>query len=598
MGQRHQIFIVARVAPQGSTVSRYRCVGAYHHQWFVPTAFIPLEQLRKFLYLIQEEDNVQIVKEEIRAIQGKYGSGDSEPKFPAIPCPYTTFLLASAFCIDLEPPQYYTTSGAFRYRVLSATMGSTEGDNNDGITVIDITDPTNPSYCLVRTFRLSGQELEVTVEQRVPLTAEQYAAAYSVPAHNIHVQSLRDERLMTLDVLAEAWPTEYTSMTTTSAVEDAAPVFLPSLADLALKPAVEHSLQTGETEELEGLVWHPGKAKHMLSILQCQHLFPDSGLSLLAKVLQHEAGSDKISPDLSSLSLSGSQVVALLTLLKREDVEILDLSHNHNITIDGLRQVLATSTKLRRLVLLDTSIANEDIHKLLIDEPKLFYAIEELVHPAFLSGEHPTSYPNRFAFVELNMQYAAATSLAIFTPATVIQSLTDYLSPTASNPDFGIWSSLMAQAAFASGIRGEGESWTRRRVHCFPSLMDNPFDEPGWLFASSFYSERDSISLLVKRHQYGFVSIDATVSGEKPRWRICDLETFLKETALEGRPPPSDHAVKKLEGIFADLEAKGAKIWTDEDFSLFVDDYTQRAEHDKQRERSTRVNGVWGPNSR
>lgn len=59
-------------------------------------------QVRKFLTLIKEKDNVQIVKEEIRAIQGKYGPAKSEPKFPAIPCPYTTFLLASAWNVDLE----------------------------------------------------------------------------------------------------------------------------------------------------------------------------------------------------------------------------------------------------------------------------------------------------------------------------------------------------------------------------------------------------------------------------------------------------------------------------------------------------------------
>ncbi|KAJ7146263.1 hypothetical protein C8R44DRAFT_10800 [Mycena epipterygia] len=587
MGQRHQIFIVARVVPQGSTVARYRCVGAYHHQWCYGD--IPLEQLRKFLYLIQEEDNVQIVEEEIRAIQEKYGSGDSEPKFPVLPCPYTTFLLASAWCVDLEYPGYYASGGEFRYTFLPAMMGSTKGDNNDGITVVDITDPTNPSYCFVSTFGLSGEEPEVAVEKRVPLSAEQYAAAYSVPAYDTHVKSLRDERLMTLDVLAEAWPSEYTFSTTTpSTVEDATPVSVPSLADLALKPAIEHGLQTDETEELEGLVWHPGKAKHMLSILQCQNPFPDSGLSLLAKVLQHEAGSDKIASDLSSLSLSDSQVISLMTLLERADVRILDLSHNHSITIDGLRQILTTFTKLRFLVLLDTSISNKDLHQLLIEEPKLFYAIEELVHPAFLSGEHPASYPNRFACVELSMEHAAAISLAIFTPTTLVQSLTDYLSPIVHRPNFEIRSSLMAQAAFASGLRANGDWWTRRRVHRFPSLMERPFDEPGWLFASTFASV-SGYGNFSPAKRYGFISIDAAVAGGKPKWRICDLQTFLDEMVSEGRPPPLKSVVKKLESIFTELEAKGAKLWTDEEFALFKDKYTQQ-----EKRWEGRVSGVWG----
>ncbi|KAJ7146261.1 hypothetical protein C8R44DRAFT_599276 [Mycena epipterygia] len=574
MGQRHQIFIVARVAPQGSTVARYRCVGAYHHQWSVPKSFIPLMQARKFLTLIKEKDNVRIVKREICAIQGKYGPGDSEPKFPAIPCPYTTFLLASAWNVDLEVrDQYYVSGVDFRYSVLPATMGSTEGDNNDGITVIDITDPINPSYCFVS---ISGLEAEVSV----PLSAEQYIKAYypdpeSSEAKSLRVlekiEALRDVRLMTLDVLAEAWPNEYESSTTIpSAVEDTTPASFPNLADLSLKPAVEHGVQTGETEELEGLVWHPGKANHMRSILQGQNPFPDSGLSLLAKVLQHEAESDKTALDLSSLALSKSQVVSILT--ERGDVEVLNLSHNPNITIDGLRQVLATSAKLRRLILLDTSIANKDIHQFLIDEPKLLYTIEEFVHPAFLSGEHPASYPNGFTFVDVGMSHTGATSLAVFTPATVVQSLTDYLSPIASEPffNFNVMSSLVAQAAFSSGIRGEGESWTGRRVHCFPSQTDDPFGQPGWLFASTLSSMPGYGE---SANRYGFVRI---ASGDAPNRRICDLHTFLKETALEGRPSPSDHAVKKLQGVFADFEAKGAKLWTEEGFSLFVGNHTMR----------------------
>jgi hypothetical protein len=42
------------------------------------------------------------VREELRAIQGKYGPGHTEPVMPEVPCPYTTFLLASAWCVDLE----------------------------------------------------------------------------------------------------------------------------------------------------------------------------------------------------------------------------------------------------------------------------------------------------------------------------------------------------------------------------------------------------------------------------------------------------------------------------------------------------------------
>jgi hypothetical protein len=47
-------------------------------------------------------------------------------------------------------------------------------DNNDGITVFDITDSANPSYCFVSTF---GLEAAVGVEARV----SPYVLVYSHP---------------------------------------------------------------------------------------------------------------------------------------------------------------------------------------------------------------------------------------------------------------------------------------------------------------------------------------------------------------------------------------------------------------------------------
>ncbi|KAF7355234.1 hypothetical protein MSAN_01439400 [Mycena sanguinolenta] len=163
MGQRHQVFLVARVIARSATQPRYRCIGAYHHQWWVCYGRLPLMAARRFLTLIKQEDNNRLVREELRTLQGKYGEGTTEPRMPDVPCPYATFLMASAWCVDLESP-FYGSGVSFKNSVLDAHMGSTDGDNNDGITVFDVTDPADPSYCFV-----SG---------RVPLTAEQYCRAY------------------------------------------------------------------------------------------------------------------------------------------------------------------------------------------------------------------------------------------------------------------------------------------------------------------------------------------------------------------------------------------------------------------------------------
>ncbi|KAJ7507695.1 hypothetical protein B0H11DRAFT_1848900 [Mycena galericulata] len=585
MGQRHQVFIVARVVPHGEASARFRCVGAFHHQWSAFAFYaLPLKAARRFMSLIKQKDNALIVKEELRAIQGKYGPGHSEPN------PYSTFLLASAWCVDLEPPDYYASGVSFKNGVLEATMGSTEGDNNDGITVFDITDPTNPSYCFVSTF---GLEASVSVPQRVPLSAEQYARAYyPVPSDKekedegvklneddvqAKIDSLRDERLMTLDVLAEAWPDEYElpKTTTTSVVEDTGlSNAFPSLADLSLEPALKHAIEIGDTEELEELVWLPGKAGSIKSILQGQNPLPDSALPLLGKVVQHEAGPDKTGLDFSGFPLSDAQIISLLTLLERVDVQILNLSHNPNLTIDGLRQILS-NTKLRRITLVDTPISDEQIYQLLVDEPKLFHTVEALVHPALFSWQDPVKYPNRFAYAGLSQHSqhtACAASLAVFTPATIVQSLTDLISPIANSDTYSLYSitgsSLVPQAAFASNVRAEGDSWGDRHVHCFPAVFDTPFNGEGWLFAAKWSMYEMSAS------RYGFVCIDATITtGGLPKFSICDLGGFLKEMASEGRPLPLDKAVKILEEIFTKLNSKGAKLWTSEEFPPFAREF-------------------------
>ncbi|KAF7352889.1 hypothetical protein MVEN_01256200 [Mycena venus] len=507
---------------------------------------------------------------------------------PDVPCPYTTFLMATAWCVDLEEP-IYGSGVSFKNSVMEAHMGSTEGDNNDGITVIDITDPTNPSYCFVSIF---GLEAGGAVKDRVPLTAEQYCRAYyPVPKDSEKdqegvketeedvqkkIDALRDERLMKLDVLVEAWPREYKSSVPTEPAEDAttdtpgvASNPVPSLADLSLKPAIEHGLETGETEGLEDLVWHPGKADLMWPILRNQKPFPDSGMSLLTKVVQHEVGSDK-SLDLSGFSLSDSQLASLLTFAGVEEVELLNLSHNSIFTADGLRQILPSTPKLRRLVLLGTSISDEQIYELLKEEPKLFLSVEELTHPAFISWQDGACYPNGFAYVGVHSgQNACSASLAVFTPATVVQALTDLLGPIADLNDYEAYglfgTSLVPQAAFATGVRGEGQPWRERHVHCFPAVSDMPFDGRGWLFCATWASMFDRSGT-----RYGFVKV-VDAQANPPKVKIYDLKAWLEEMAAEGRPPASGDAVKKLESIFADLGSrKEGKLWTEEDLLPFM----------------------------
>ncbi|KAJ7638714.1 hypothetical protein FB45DRAFT_1023481 [Roridomyces roridus] len=580
MGQRHQIFIVARVATRDSA-ARYRCVGAYHHQWCYGR--LPLKAARRFITLIKQKDNAAIVKDELRAMQVQ----DSEAQ---VPCPYSTFLMATACCVDLQPPEYYGHGVSFSNSVLDAGMGSADGDNNDGITIFDITDSTNPSYCFVSVFGLEA--VEARVQGRVPLSAEQYARAYyPLPkegmAYNDEkdaerakiieedvqktIDSLREERLMTLDVLAEAWPEEYErpAQTAPSAADDCIPVATPSnpfprLAELSLGPAVEHAIQKADTDELEGLVWHPGKAASIRSILQGHSPFPDSGLSLLGQVIQHEAKADKTTLNLSCLSLSGTQVASLLASSGMMGVESLDLSHNSRIDIAAIREILST-TKLRRVTLLDTQISDEQIYQLITEEPNLFKTLEALVHPALLSWQNPAQYPNHFTYICASEQSSAAVSLAICTPASIVQCLTDLLGPVKDAPLMSLYgllsSSLIPQAAFATGVRVEGQPWNERSVGCFPALTDTPFASDGWLFAARFTLFGGG-----GKERYGFVRCSVTAETQTVSFAFHSLGEFLQEMKAEGRPLPTESAVKRLEEILTFWESKGSKFWNEEDF--------------------------------
>lgn len=161
MGGKHQIFLIARVVPHElhcSGEARYCCVGVFDHQWCYGR--LPLRATRRLLNLFKNEDNAEIIREELHAIQGKYArpgaapvliahldraiyllenQGDREeicqeleaslgkdgavPAMPDIPCPYTTFLAASAWCVDIENLAEPYASGVFFKNSVSGRFG-------------------------------------------------------------------------------------------------------------------------------------------------------------------------------------------------------------------------------------------------------------------------------------------------------------------------------------------------------------------------------------------------------------------------------------------------------------------------------------------
>ena len=144
MGPRHKIFVVARVVPHNSTDKRavYRCVAALYMGSSVESLRVcrviypnlllltssygrhSLKALRRFLTLIKHPVNAKVIRQELQVIQGKYGAyGKKKPTIPEVPCPYITFLLASAWHVSLEDGINLNTH-AISARVMDTLDGS------------------------------------------------------------------------------------------------------------------------------------------------------------------------------------------------------------------------------------------------------------------------------------------------------------------------------------------------------------------------------------------------------------------------------------------------------------------------------------------
>ncbi|KAH9918136.1 uncharacterized protein B0H18DRAFT_912932 [Fomitopsis serialis] len=151
MGRRHQAFLIARVVPHGAPDGRprYRCIAAYHHQECYGD--IPAAAIIRFVTLLKQKENAEVVRAEIQNIHGKYGRWTQEPKLPEHPCPFTASLLSMAWCVDNGEGN---PTGAERHSLRTCCQPITRprcaADNNDGYTVIDVTEPESPAYCHIQ----------------------------------------------------------------------------------------------------------------------------------------------------------------------------------------------------------------------------------------------------------------------------------------------------------------------------------------------------------------------------------------------------------------------------------------------------------------
>jgi hypothetical protein len=207
MGQRHQLFVIAKIANQ------YRGLAVFHHQWLYGAR--ALKQCLALLTIFSAPANRLAILQELAAARRhgesfwtKSGTYDGcEVPFPFIS---TCLLLGASFNIE-DGYNADVTLEPFN-------MAFNGGCNNDGITVIDITDLSHVRYCFVLWARCEAPYFDrVEGSQNVlemrPLSGPTYLGAYynaKQCKRSTEFRSLIRQYdhwdLIEVDALANAWP--------------------------------------------------------------------------------------------------------------------------------------------------------------------------------------------------------------------------------------------------------------------------------------------------------------------------------------------------------------------------------------------------------
>ncbi|ETW84443.1 hypothetical protein HETIRDRAFT_416134 [Heterobasidion irregulare TC 32-1] len=542
MGQRHQVFVVAQVIPKGTPADShsqgYQCIVALHHQWCYGR--LPLLATRRFLTLLRVPENAEIVRWELNEIRANWESLDDNENL----CPYIASLLVSCWSASLEPHKTYATGTSCH--LLSPFMGSGDGDNNDGITIIDITDCQSPAYCFVS---VGSMESRVRVPSWRPLTAERYCRAYyprpdpeildqDDEARRLEenvvsiIASLDNETVLDYSVLVDTWPTEYRKKVLSASPAHEAPTLIPSLIEMSIEPSIASVIQGGDTSSMRSVMAQPDKCPIVRSKLKELSPFPDEAIPLLLDLLRLELELNPKLLDLTSLSLHTAQILRLLTSF--ESIEDLNLSHNYLVDIETVEQIL--SKPLRRIVLLGcSSFDDEDVASLLFEKPELFQSLDAFIHPYFFSP-HPDA-PNVFAIASMNMGRTPYwVSVPYISPSRVVQTLIDII--TALLEDNLILRHSFAVAAGISGWRGDEESWDKRSVVTVPSVRHCP--KEGW----AFFISVDKLASTIFNSGWAFVDLSesATASSNPDVSSIVEEDSQPVESTQESKSAPSSSA--------------------------------------------------------
>lgn len=621
MGQRHQVYLIARIRPHGSTVPRYRCIAGYHHQWCFDLS--PIRAARRCITAIKQKEHTDILREELRAVDGKYGTFGHKPELPDRPCPFASFLLCLNWDVDFTPtpPALPIFSGdVHENSIVRANADCWEISmwlfvstcvnsgihvtrhivNDDGLTIIDITDPASPACCFLQWGEI------------LPLDARGYLAHYGWTAQDERrsdeiglkyasaIQALDDVPLVPSHALAETWPKSFAyhqQVTNRKLANDEvndedygaeaqvesrnvpdgakpsvdsgldegqtlAPGTFPSLADMALRKAVSQGLKTGDTLPIEDIFWLPGRADMIRQLLYEQGWIQDSAVPLMKRLAEQDLERTPGALDLADVQMSNHQLVCVTQDL--QSLTTLNLSRNHVVTTAAVEKILAMLPSLRRMLLLGCpSVSTEDLGALLDAKPHLFYKLETLIHPLLTAPAKEAIWHPIITFVAPvgGIYYSGyeGVSLPFFSPAAVVQGMDDLFTAlnrtSISNRDTLDYdlSSALTVAFTGCSRASAGCSWYERSIAAAPVLVPPTRSRGTEIGSSCFLSRTTSrkwMQLHAGGHSYIYSQLPSSQSQRLPRLvrntsrqHVRRLRTKATAAAAMCQPP---HASLRL----------------------------------------------------
>ena len=207
MGQRHQLFVIAKIG------NRYRGLAVFHHQWLYGAT--ALKRCLGILAIFSAPANRLPIQQELTAARKHADEFWTEPQTWTsleVPFPFITTCLLLGASLDVK--EGYDAS----VLLMPFNMPFDGGDNNDGITVVDITDLSHVRYCFVLwdecdVFQVDRELDQAELPQMAPLSGPAYLAAYYNAEERSNQPDLQPVMekydhwdLVDVNSLADTWP--------------------------------------------------------------------------------------------------------------------------------------------------------------------------------------------------------------------------------------------------------------------------------------------------------------------------------------------------------------------------------------------------------